>query len=138
EVALRSFLEWDTGCFHRFRGMFALAIWSQRERRLILARDRMGIKPLYLHRRGRDVIFGSELKALFAHPDVSRVLDRGALQDFLSLNYVPSPRTLVQGIEKLPPGHYLEWQDGRIQTTSYWKLRFSPDPHAKLDHAAGE
>jgi asparagine synthase (glutamine-hydrolysing) len=65
EVALRAFLEWDTGCFVRLRGMFAMAIWSERDRRLVLARDRLGIKPLYIRQVGRDLVFGSELKVLF-------------------------------------------------------------------------
>jgi asparagine synthase (glutamine-hydrolysing) len=128
EVALRAFLQWDVQCFERFRGMFAMAIWSAEGKRLVLGRDRMGIKPLYLRRVGRDIVFGSELKAIFAHPRVTRTLDLNALQDFLSLNYVPGPRTLVEGIEKLPPGHYLEWRNGIIAITPYWKLSFAPDP----------
>ncbi len=127
EVALRAFLEWDTGCFRRLRGMFALAIWSEDRKRLVLARDRMGIKPLYLRRSGRHLIFGSELKALFEHPRVTRVLDPVALQDYLSLNYIPSPRTLVQGIGKLPSGHFLDWRDGQESITAYWKPVLWPD-----------
>jgi asparagine synthase (glutamine-hydrolysing) len=127
EVALRAFVEWDTDCFTRFRGMFAMALWSAADKRLVLARDRMGIKPLYLRRCGRDIVFGSELKALFAHPRVTRQLDLEALQDFLSLNYVPSPRTLVAGIEKLPSGNFLEWRDGLTSVQPYWKLRLAPD-----------
>ena len=118
EVALRAFIQWDTGCFERLRGMFAMAIWSERDRRLVLARDRLGIKPLYIRRVGDDLVFGSELKVLFEHPDVTRHLDRAALSDFLSLLYVPSPRTLIEGIEKLPSGHYLEWRDGVSKVTS--------------------
>jgi asparagine synthase (glutamine-hydrolysing) len=133
EVALRAFVEWDTRCFERFRGMFAMAIWSEREKRLVLARDRVGIKPLYVRRIGRDIVFGSELKALFAHPKVTRTLDISGLQDFLSLNYVPAPRTLIEGIEKLFPGHYLEWRNGIAAVTQWWKLRFAPD--AALDEA---
>jgi asparagine synthase (glutamine-hydrolysing) len=127
EVALRAFAQWDTDCFQRFRGMFAMAIWSVLEERLILGRDRLGIKPLYVRRTGQDLVFGSELKALFEHPAVTRVLDRRALQDFLLLNYVPAPRTLVEGIEKLPAGHYLEWRNGETRLTPYWQLRFAPD-----------
>jgi asparagine synthase (glutamine-hydrolysing) len=138
EVALRAFLEWDTACFERFRGMFAMAIWSEAGKRLVLARDRIGIKPLYLRRAGRHIVFGSELKALFAHPAVTRTLDTTALQDFLSLNYVPGPRTLVTGIEKLPPGHFLEWRNGIAATTAWWKLRFAPDASLDADSAAGE
>jgi asparagine synthase (glutamine-hydrolysing) len=138
EVALRAFVQWDIRCFERFRGMFAMAIWSERSKRLVLARDRMGIKPLYLRRIGRDIVFGSELKALFAHPRVTRNLDVDALQDFLSLNYVPGPRTLVEGIEKLPPGQYLEWRNGTATVTPYWTLRFAPDAGLDEESAAGE
>jgi asparagine synthase (glutamine-hydrolysing) len=136
EVALRAFLEWDTGCFQRFRGMFAMAIWSDTEKRLVLGRDRMGIKPLYIRRLGRDLVFASELKAIFAHPRVTRTLDMAALQDYLSLNYVPGPRTLVEGIEKLPPGHFLEWRRGASTITPWWRLRIAADP--KLDERSAE
>jgi asparagine synthase (glutamine-hydrolysing) len=138
EVALRAFLQWDTACFARFRGMFALAIWSEREQRLILARDRMGIKPLYLYRAGRDLVFGSELKALFAHPRVARVLDAEALSDYLSLNYVPGTRTLIAGLEKLPPGHWLEWRNGSATVEAYWKLNFAPDAGLDENQAVEE
>src|SRR5665213_537660 len=138
EVAHKAFLQWDTACFPRFNGMFAMAIWSDREDRLVLARDRMGIKPLYLRRIGRDLIFGSELKALFANPSVSRRLDHGALEDFLSLNYVPAPRTLVEGIEKLPSGHYLEWRNGAEKLTRWWTPDLTPDPRIHLEDAARE
>jgi asparagine synthase (glutamine-hydrolysing) len=138
EVALRAFVQWDTDCFRRFRGMFALAIWSGRDKRLVLGRDRLGIKPLYLRRAGRDIIFGSELKALFAHPRVTRRLDLTALQDFLSLNYVPSPRTLVEGIEKLPSGHFLEWRDGKESIARYWNLAMRPDETIREEAAVEE
>ncbi len=138
EVALRAFLEWDTGCFERLRGMFAMAIWSERDRRLLLARDRLGIKPLYIRRVGRDLVFGSELKVLFEHPGVTRRLDQAALSDFLSLLYVPAPRTLVEGIEKLPSGHFLEWRDGESKIAPYWKLRFTPDASIKEEDARTE
>ncbi len=136
EVALRAFLQWDTGCFQRFRGMYSMAIWSESAERLVLARDRMGIKPLYLTRIGSDLVFGSEMKALFAHPKVTRRLDKTALQDFLSLNYVPSPRTMVEGISKLPAGHYLEWRHGVERTAPYWKLKFAPDNSIREEGAA--
>src|SRR5215469_18301397 len=102
--------------------MFALAVWSEKNRRLVLARDRLGIKPLYFHLRGSDLYFGSELKSIFAHPEVDRRLDITALHHYLILNYVPCPRTLVEGIQKLPPGHWLEWQRGAVSRECYWKL----------------
>lgn len=124
EVVLRAFLQWDVASFSRLRGMFAAAIWSESARRLVLVRDRMGIKPLYLRRNGRDIQFGSELKTLFNHPNANRSINHDGLNYFLSLNYIPGPHTMVKGIEKLPPGHWLEWLDGNVRSEPYWKLRF--------------
>jgi asparagine synthase (glutamine-hydrolysing) len=126
EVLLHAFLEWDTDCFARLKGMFAAAIWQEAIGRLVLARDRMGIKPLYFSRCRGQLYFGSELKTLLAHAEISRQLDLVALDQYLSLNYVPCPRTLVDGIEKLPPGHILEWSAGELKTRSFWKLKFQP------------
>jgi asparagine synthase (glutamine-hydrolysing) len=114
ETVLHAFLEWDAECFGRFRGMFAAAIWSESRGRLVLARDRMGIKPLYYYRRGEDVLFGSELKAILEHPDVPRRLNLEALDSYLAVNYVPGPSTLIEGIAKVPPGHLLEWHRGKF------------------------
>lgn len=138
EVLLRAFLEWDIGCFSHLRGMFAVALWTESTRRLVLARDRLGIKPLYLYRRGGDLHFGSELKAILEHPEVDRKLNLEGLDHYLSLNYVPCPHTLVEGIEKLPPGHWLEWEDGKIRTGQYWRLEFRPDRRRTLDSAKEE
>jgi asparagine synthase (glutamine-hydrolysing) len=126
EVLLRAFLQWDTACFARLRGMFAAAIWLERDRRLVLVRDRMGIKPLYYCCRGSDLYFGSELKAILAHPEIERKLDLEGLDHYLTLNYVPCPFTLVAGIRKLPPGCWLEWRDGRLREGRYWQLEFRP------------
>jgi asparagine synthase (glutamine-hydrolysing) len=122
EVVLRAFVEWDTGCFSRLRGMFAVALWKASVGRLVLARDRLGIKPLYLARRGDDLLFASEMKAIFVHPEIERRLSLAGLDGYLSLNYVPCPWTLIEGIEKLPPAHWLEWRDGAIVTGAYWRL----------------
>jgi asparagine synthase (glutamine-hydrolysing) len=138
EVVLRAFLRWDKDCFARLRGMFALAVWSQDARRLVLARDRLGIKPLYFNLRGGELYFGSELKTIFAHPEFTRELDFTGLQYYLSLNYVPCPHTLVRGIEKLPPGHLLEWQDGDVEMEAYWRLRFEPQKQKSLEGAQEE
>ncbi len=126
EVVLKGFVEWDTEVFTRLRGMFGVALWTESRRRLILARDRMGIKPLYVFHRGRDLYFGSELKCLFAHPEIPRRLDLNGLSYYLSLNWVPAPYTLVEGIEKVWPGEYLEWINGSFSRTRYWDLRFQP------------
>ena len=95
--------------------MFAVALWTNSTRRLVLARDRMGIKPLYIAQRGEDLFFGSELKAILVHPEIERRLSLAGLDCYLSLNYVPAPWTLVEGIEKLLPGHWLEWRDGKVR-----------------------
>ncbi len=136
EVVLESFRFWGTDCLRRFRGMFAVAFWEVRKKRLILARDRAGIKPLYFARQSGQIHFGSELKAIFAHPAIRRVLDHQALEDFLSLNYVPGSRTLIRGIEKLPAGHYLEWSHGNACIHRYWKL--DPIPNTAWTAGAAE
>jgi asparagine synthase (glutamine-hydrolysing) len=130
ETVLRAFLEWDTDCFARLRGMFAVALWNRETRRLVLARDRMGIKPLYVARRGQDLYFGSELKTLFVHPEIERRLDLAGLECYLSLNYAPCPYTLVEGIEKFHPGTWLDWRDGVEHSEAYWRL---PRGHAATD-----
>src|SRR5579863_911195 len=129
ETVLNAFLEWDTECFSRLRGMFGVALWSESGRRLVLARDRMGIKPLYIARHGDDLYFGSELKAILVHPEIERWLSADGLDCYLSLNYVPAPWTLVEGIEKLLPGQWLEWRRGAIRTERYWRLpEGKPEP----------
>jgi asparagine synthase (glutamine-hydrolysing) len=129
EVLLRAFLQWDTDCFWRLRGMFAAAFWNPDQRRLVLVRDRVGIKPLYVCRFGRDIYFGSELKSILLHPEIPRQLDLSALHHYLALNYVPGPFTLIEGIQKLRPGYQLEWRNGLVLEEPYWKL-----PHAQDDH----
>lgn len=138
ETILRAFLEWDTDCFSRLRGMFAVALWSKRGQRLVLARDRVGIKPLYTARLGRDILFGSELKAILVHPEFQRRLSLAGLDCYLSLNYVPCPWTLVDGIVKLPPGHWLEWRTGETRSEPYWHLPFSSQRAWTLDSAKEE
>ncbi|MGC8548307.1 MAG: asparagine synthase (glutamine-hydrolyzing) [Acidobacteriaceae bacterium] len=122
ETLLHAFLEWDTDCFARLRGMFGVALWQQKQRRLVLARDRVGIKPLYIARQGEDVLFASELKGILIHPEFERRLSLQGLDCYLSMNYVPSPWTLVEGVEKLTPGHWLEWRNGTVRTESYWEI----------------
>jgi len=138
ETVLHAFMQWDTKCFSRLRGMFAVALWTKSSRRLVLARDRLGIKPLYLARRGEDIFFGSELKTIFIHPEFERRLSLDGLACYLSLNYVPCPWTMVEGIEKLPPGQWLEWRDGSVTTASYWTLPTGPIRERSLDSACEE
>jgi asparagine synthase (glutamine-hydrolysing) len=134
ETVLQAFLEWDTNCFERLRGMFAVAIWSNSKQRLVLARDRIGIKPLYIAERGDDIFFASELKGILVHPEIERRLSLEGLDCYLSMNYVPCPWTLVDGIEKLPPGHWLEWRDGRTSKHGYWRIPdITPTPKSLED-----
>ncbi len=119
EVVLQAFRRWGAASFSRLRGMFAVAIWVQSQRRLILARDRMGIKPLYYCLQDGEVYFGSELKCILAHPAAPRRICLSGLNCYLSLNYVPGPWTLVDGILKLMPGEMLEWHNGEARVRSY-------------------
>ncbi len=135
ETVLAAFLEWDTDCFRRMRGMFAVALWVESKRRLVLARDRMGIKPLYYARQDGDLFFGSELKTLFVHPRIERRLSLEGLDCYLALNYVPCPYTLVDGIRKLEPGCWLEWRDGRTRSEAYWTLPEAAPRKIGLDEA---
>ncbi len=135
ETVLHAFLEWDVEAFKRLRGMFGVALWTESERRLILARDRVGIKPLYFAQRRNDIYFGSELKAILLHPEIDRRINAAGLDHYLSLNYVPGPHTLVEGIEKLQPGHWLEWRSGAVRIEPYWTLQFRPDPKLDLETA---
>lgn len=145
ETVLHAFLEWDTECFEQLRGMFAVALWTNSRRRLVLARDRVGIKPLYIAERGDDLFFASELKGILIHPEIERRISREGLEAYLSMNYVPSPWTLVDGIQKLPPGHWLEWHEGRIRKQAYWQVpEIAPvrisleDAKSELDRLLGE
>jgi asparagine synthase (glutamine-hydrolysing) len=109
------------GLVHQLRGMFALAIWDSRRHRLLLARDRLGIKPLYYWSAPERIVFASELRAFLALPDFPRTLDRRAVGQYLTFGYVPDPQSVFQGVRKLPPGHVLTRdRDGQISLTCYW------------------
>ena len=124
EVVVHAYEQWGDSCVERLNGMFAFAIWDGRRRRLLLARDRVGIKPLYYRLEGQRLVFGSELKAILRAPDVPREIDISALRDYLALEYVPSPKTILRGIHKLPPGSVLSWhqEHGGHAITQYWDV----------------
>src|SRR5215472_10013043 len=107
EVILHAFEQWGIDCVHRFRGMFAIALWDDRRRELWLVRDRIGIKPLYYSVHHGRITFASEIKALLQDPDQGRALDEEALYHFLSFLATPAPLTLFEGIRKLPNGTWL-------------------------------
>ncbi len=127
EVIVHGYEEWGDEVVQRFRGMFAFALWDAPRRRLLLVRDRVGIKPLYYSVTPRGVTFGSELKALLEDPDVRREWDPEALDAYLTLQYVPSPRTIYRDVAKLPPGHRLVVEHGRVAVEKYWDLEFTGD-----------
>ncbi|QEG38972.1 asparagine synthase (glutamine-hydrolyzing) [Roseimaritima ulvae] len=124
EVIVHLYEEFGSDCLEHLRGMFAFAVWDKQRRELFIARDRLGIKPLYYAQRGQTLLFGSEIKALLQHPQLTAELDRRGLSDYLSLKYVPAPRTMFSGVHSLPPGHYLLARDGNIETHQYWDLSF--------------
>ncbi len=123
ETIVHAYEEWGLEGIHRFRGMFAFALWDKRTGKLFLVRDRIGIKPLYYTLTpGGTLVFGSELKTILAHPSVERELDPRALDLYLTLEYVPAPASIFKGIFKLPAGCLLEYEGGRISVRRYWDL----------------
>jgi asparagine synthase (glutamine-hydrolysing) len=129
EVVAHAFEEWGVDCVKRFRGMFALAIWDGRTRELWLARDRIGVKPLYYSVHHRRLVFGSEIKALLADPEQRRQLDEESLYHYLSFVTVPAPHTLFRGIRKLRPGTWLRaTEQGELREERYWDVWDHVDP----------
>jgi asparagine synthase (glutamine-hydrolysing) len=124
EVLVHLYEQEGPDFLRRLRGMFAIALWDARRSRLILARDRMGKKPLYVRREANRVLFASEIKSILEVETVQRSIDLEALGQYLQLGYVPAPRTMFAGIEKLMPGHYLEIANGVVREHSYWSLSF--------------
>lgn len=129
EVLVHLYEEMGESLVERLRGMFAFALWDSRTERLLLARDRVGIKPLYIYRDAEKVVFGSEIKALLAYPGLPRNLDPRSLEDYLAYGMVPGPRSIFRAIEKLQPAHTLLIDRDRSSTPRrYWQLRLTPDP----------
>jgi asparagine synthase (glutamine-hydrolysing) len=126
EVLVHAWEDFGEDCIGYLNGMFALALWDGRRQVLLLARDRMGEKPLYYTQLGGWLIFGSELRAILAHPCVSRELDLLGLSRYLSSGYVVDPHTIVRRVSKLPPGHLLTVSGGKTCLTRYWDMSFSP------------
>src|SRR4051794_14758729 len=121
EVIVHAYEEWGTDAIRRLRGMFGLAIWDVRTRLLLVARDRVGIKPLHYAIVGGRLHFGSELKSILCAPDLVRQLDVDALDHYLSFLYTPRDSSIFRDVCKLPPGHLLTWQDGRLHAEPYWR-----------------
>jgi len=122
EVLLRAWEAYGPACVDRLRGMFAFAVWDARRRRLFLARDRVGKKPLYYWHRDGVLVFASEPKALLRHPAVGRALDLTALEHYAAFGYTPAARSIFDGIAKLPPGHTATLAGGVLSVARYWTL----------------
>ncbi|MBI3650441.1 MAG: asparagine synthase (glutamine-hydrolyzing) [Acidobacteria bacterium] len=130
EVIVNAYQQWGVDCLRRLRGMFAFAIWDRQRRRLFVARDRVGKKPLFYGRFGKRFVFASELQGLLADASLPREVNPAALDAYLSWGYVPAPHTAFKNIFKLPPAHYLTL-DGRdddfdMRVTRYWALDYTP------------
>ena len=139
EVLVHLYEEYGDASVHVLEGMFAYALWDERRRRLLLVRDRLGIKPLYYTEMGGAFLFASEAKAFLHYPGFSADVEHDALDLYLALQYVPGPETLFRGVRKLPPGHLLIVHDGRVSVRRYWDLVLGDfQPGTTLDEAAEE
>src|SRR5579862_506087 len=138
EVILHAYEEWGVECLKRFNGMFALAIWDRREKRLFLARDRIGEKPLYYFNEGGRLVFASEIKAILATPGVTGRLRLRGLANFLGFGHSIAPETIYEGISKLLPGHYLVASEGALKIGEYWDVGSEPrlEPLREDEYAA--
>lgn len=120
EVIVHGYEQWGLDCLTRFNGIFAFALWDAKAKKLILARDHLGVKPLYYIRVGNKFLFASEIKALLCAPECPKQVELSALSQLFTLRYVPSPATLFQGIKKLPPAHYMVVTASGVETKRYW------------------
>lgn len=132
EVIAHLYEDLGEDCVRELRGMFSFAVWDKARRRLFLARDRLGIKPLYYTDAGTRLIFGSEIKAILQHPEVQVQPNLEALSNFLSLKYVPAPQTMFTNIHALPPGHTLTCDVNGLRVHSYWNLSFANRQNGKM------
>jgi asparagine synthase (glutamine-hydrolysing) len=139
EVIVHAYEEYGVDCLERLWGMFAIALWDSRRNLLLLARDRLGKKPLvyYVDPTQGGLAFASEIQALLAHPDVPHDVDLRAIDDYLTYLYVPAPASAYRHIRKLPPGHRLVWQAGHVDVAPYWQVRFGQKLHL-TEHEAIE
>jgi len=127
ETIIHAYEEWGEACVERLRGMFAFAIWDNKKRKLFLARDRFGIKPLFYSQRGERFYFASEMKAILVGGKIPRDIDEVALASYFTLSYIPAPMTIFNGIRKLLPGHTLTLQENGVRIHKYWDIHYVPD-----------
>jgi asparagine synthase (glutamine-hydrolyzing) len=125
ETIVHLYEEYGVDCVKKLNGMFAFAIWDHRNQSLFLARDRLGVKPLYYFLDDHSLVFGSELKAILANKNIPRQIDLEGLDSFFTAEYIPAPLSIFQEIKKLPPGHTLVLRDGKVSIDRYWDLQFN-------------
>jgi len=124
EVLLHGFEQWGRGLVEKLRGMFAFAIWDEKSRKLFIARDRIGIKPLYYYFDNDMFLFASEIKSILCIPSIDRSIDYQALDDYMTYMYISAPKSVFKNIRKLHPGHFLTIKDGKISEHEYWDIEF--------------
>jgi len=122
EVILLGYRQWGKGVVGKLSGMFSIALWDETQKTLLLARDRVGIKPLFYAEHKQGLVFGSEIKAIFQHASIHKVLNRPMIDAYLALGYVPRPQTIFDGVLVLPPAHMMIWQAGKVDIEAYWQL----------------
>jgi len=132
ETIVHAYEEYGVDCVAKLHGMFGLAIWDAPRKRLLIARDRAGKKPLYYTRANHSIVFGSEIKALLGHPEVKREADEQAMVDFLSIRYVPAPATLFKDIYKVLPGHWILFEGDTVRDECYWDFTFGKPEHRPI------
>lgn len=128
ETIVHAYEEWGVNCLKKFRGMFAFALWDKKKKQMVIARDRVGKKPLYYFMDDNRLVFASEIKAILEHPNIPKEIDLTALSDYLSLLYVPSPKSIFKSIKKLPAAHYAIIKQDSFMVDSYWDISFEPHP----------
>jgi asparagine synthase (glutamine-hydrolysing) len=138
EVLLAAYSAYGIECLSRLRGMFAFALWDGGRRRLVLARDRAGKKPLYYRLDGDGIAFASEPKAFLADPSFEARPDVAALSDYLTCHYVPAPGSAFAGVRRVPPAHYLVVESGQVRLERYWRLHYQPKRQLSEADAAAE
>jgi len=134
EVIIHGYEEWGENVCKKMNGMFAFAIWDKKKYKLMLARDRIGIKPLYYYQDDEKLVFGSEIKTILQCPEINKTIDWVALNNFLTFEYIPAPRSIFKHIRKLEPGYWLTWQNRNITNKSYWD--FIPQQESWNEHSA--
>ncbi len=133
ETIVHAYEEWGEECVAKLRGMFAFCIWDSRAEKVLLARDRLGEKPLFFAHYNGNFVFSSEMKSILADPHFDRAIDEEALSSYFTFSYIPAPLTIYKNIRKLLPGHILIFEKGRLRTQQYWELFFEPNRQKSED-----